>query len=58
MIHLDGDNTNYDINNLEPVTRSEHIILGRNDWHGKGEITRTGIKYAKLRNVLNANCNS
>lgn len=52
VIHLDGDNTNYAINNLEPVTRSEHIILGRNGWHCKSEITRTGIKYAKLKNVL------
>ena len=59
VIHLDGDNINFDISNLEPVTRSEHITLGKNGWHCKGEITRTGIKYAKLKNILKqANCNS
>ena len=48
IIHLDGDRTNFDINNLCPVTHREHAILTANDWHSSGEITRCGATWAKL----------
>ena len=52
VIHLDGNKTNFDIENLCAVSHEEHAILAINDWHGKGEITRTAIEYAKLRILL------
>lgn len=48
IIHVDGNNKNFDISNLYPVTHQEHAILTANRWHSKGEITKTGIAYAKL----------
>lgn len=48
VIHLDGDQTNFEISNLEAVNHREHAILTANNWHGKEEVTRTGIAYAKL----------
>lgn len=48
IIHLDGDNTNFDIKNLCAVTHQEHAILSANDWHSCGEITRTASVWARL----------
>ena len=48
VIHLDGDCTNFDINNLYPVTHREHAILTANDWHSSGQVTRAGAMWAKL----------
>jgi hypothetical protein len=52
IIHLDGDNKNNSIENLEAVSYSENGYLLSNHWHGKGEITKTGIAYAKLMNAI------
>lgn len=52
VVHIDGDNTNFDIGNLCAVSHSEHAILSINKWHGKGEITKTAISYARLRLLL------
>ena len=52
VVHLDGDKTNFDIENLCAVSHSEHAILSINKWHGKGEITKTAISYARLRLLL------
>lgn len=48
VIHIDGDQENFDLNNLLAVNRKEHAILSAHRWHGKGDITKTGVKYAKL----------
>lgn len=48
VIHLDGDCTNFDIKNLCPVNHKEHAILTANDWHSSGELTRTGVMWARL----------
>lgn len=55
VIHLDGDVTNFDIKNLCPVTHREHAILTVNDWHSSGEITRTGVMWAKLSLLVKEN---
>lgn len=52
VIHLDGDKTNFEINNLYPVTHREHAILTANGWHSSGEITRTGAVWAKLSTLM------
>ena len=49
VIHLDGDGRNVDISNLRVVSIEESVILARNDWYGKEEITDSGIMYAKLK---------
>ena len=53
VIHLDGDNENFNINNLCAVTKKEHAILTANNWHSSGEITRTGAMWAKLSILFN-----
>lgn len=55
VIHLDGDYTNFDIKNLCPVNHKEHAILTANDWHSSGEITRTGVMWARLSLLVKEN---
>lgn len=49
VIYLDGNRENVDLSNLRVVTRSEAVLISRNDWHGKGAITESAIEYAKLK---------
>ena len=52
VIHLDGDNTNFAIENLLAISHQEHAILTANKWHKKGEVTKTGVYYAKVTIAL------
>lgn len=52
VIFLDGDRENFDIDNLAAITDSERMTLTALNWYGKGEITKTGIAYAKLKNAI------
>lgn len=48
IIHLDGDNRNNSIDNLAMIDPRTNMILGKNGWFSKGEITKAGVAYAKL----------
>lgn len=53
VIHIDGDKSNYSVENLMAVTHKEHAILTANGWHASGEITRTGAMWARLAILIN-----
>lgn len=48
LLHLDGDVQNCDISNLVMVSDAERGCVVGNGWQGKGELTKTGVAYAKL----------
>lgn len=49
---IDGDKRNFSIDNLAAITDAERMCITANNWSGKGEITRTGIAYAKLKTAI------
>lgn len=51
---IDGNTRNFNINNLAAITDAERMCITANNWQGKGEITRTGIAYAKLKTAIKA----
>lgn len=47
---LDCDRTNFDLNNLYPISRSISARMSKNGWWSKNsEITLTGIKWCELQ---------
>lgn len=54
VIFADGDNRNFDLNNLILVSNSEELILNRNKLIGSNaELTRSGVAIAKLIDKVN-----
>lgn len=53
VIHLDGDSSNFDIDNLECVSPEETACMARNRLFLKDkELTKTGVMIAKLQCLL------
>lgn len=48
IIQLDGNKNNFDLNNLAKVHTKNMIMLNRNKWLGKGEISKTALLYCEL----------
>lgn len=48
VIFLDGNKENFSIENLACVPLRYATIMARNKWHGKGEITKTAMKWCEL----------
>lgn len=54
VIFADGDNRNFDLDNLILVSNSEELILNRNKLIGSNaELTRSGVAIAKLIDKVN-----
>lgn len=59
VIFLDGDRTNYDLDNLYCIPLKYIYLLNINKWWGTSrEVTLTGIEWCKLYYALKENCNS
>lgn len=58
LIYLDGDNSNYQLNNLYLVDLKTQYQVIRNKAYKSGnpEITKSLIKYYELRNALGVDC--
>lgn len=52
VIHMNGDSTDFSIDNLIAVSQKEHLYLTTHDWHGLGEITRTGVMLCELDELI------
>lgn len=53
VIFLDGDKTNFAINNLECISDKTNRILQSRNWHfGSQELTRAAIKVVELENEV------
>lgn len=54
VIFLDGDKSNFDIDNLCCVSLYTMLVLNRNQWlNGNKELTLTAIKWVELNALLN-----
>ena len=53
VVFLDGDKENFSIENLACVPLRYFAIMARNKWHGKGEITKTAVKWCGLHFAIN-----
>ena len=48
VIQLDGNKHNFSIDNLKSVPLKYMVMLNRNKWLGKGEISKTALLYCEL----------
>ncbi len=49
VIFLDGDKTNFDINNLEAITKAENAIMNVRGWRSEDpELSRIGVAAARI----------
>lgn len=49
VIQLDGDKNNFDIGNLACIPVKHMVMLNRNNWLGKGEISKTALYLCQLK---------
>lgn len=58
LIYLDGDNSNYQLNNLHLLDLKTYyqVVTNNNYKAGNSEITKSLIKFYELRNALGVDC--
>ena len=52
ITQLDGDKNNFNLDNLVKVPVKYMLMLNRNNWLGKGEVSQTAIKFCELIYVM------
>lgn len=52
VIQIDGNKNNFELSNLVKVSKQYMLMLNRNNWLGKDEISKTAIKYCELHYKL------
>lgn len=54
IIFLDGDHENFDIDNLDIITKAENLIMNRKGlFKSDKDVTKSGVQLAKLVNKIN-----
>ena len=54
IIFLDGDHENFDIDNLDIITKSENLIMNRKGlYKSDRDVTKSGVQLAKLVDSVN-----